>query len=180
MRVRCGAMPSGDITPSLEEPEVALAACAKHRYAYLHCPWPTFGMPCLTQVPMPEWRFPLYGPMYVCFPPEQDMAESPTSQDGRSERTLTARSGPRAFGDRVEAQERGTVHLHSLVWQAPLPSVHVSDSAPSARATDEHSPATSASLRDYVSGYCSMPGPRNRGGGGATGAQKITQEEDLA
>ena len=40
--------------------------------------------------------------MFVCFPPEQNMADSP---DGRSERTSTARSGPRAFVGRVEAQE---------------------------------------------------------------------------
>ena len=48
------------------------------------------------------------------------MAVSQTSQDSRSGRTLTARSGPpRAFVDRVHAQER------VLVWQAPLPSVDV-------------------------------------------------------
>ena len=172
MRVRCGAMSSDDIAPSLEEPEVALAARAEHRHAYLHCPWPRVGLPCLTQVPMPEWLVPQYGPMYVCFVPEQDVAESPTSQDGRSERTST---------DRVEAQGRGTVHVHSLTWQ--LPSVDVSDPAPSALATtasDDHSSASSASLRDYVSGYCCMRDPGNRGGGEVTGVQEITREEDLA
>ena len=57
----------------------------------------------------------------------------------------------------------------------------VSDSAPSALATnasDEHSSASSDTLRDSVSG--SMRDPSNRGGGGVAGAQKITQEEDLA
>ena len=179
MRVRCCAKPSDDIAPSLEEPGVALAARAEHRHAYLHCPWPRVGLPCLTQVPVPEWLVPQYGPMYVCFVPEQDVAESPTSQDGRSERTLAATNGPRAFGDRVEAQGRGTLHVHSLVWQ--LPSVDVSDPAPAAVATnDEHSSASSASLCDYVSGYCSMRDPRYRRGEGATGALKITQEEDSA
>ena len=79
----------------------------------------------------------------------------------------------------VEHQQRGAAHLHSLLW-APPPSVEDSDSGPSALATNEHSSASSASLRDYVSGYCSTREPMNRGGGGVTGAQKITQEEDLA
>ena len=175
MRFRCGAMPSGDIAPFVEEPEVALAACASHRHAYLHCPWPRVGLPCLTQVPMPEWVVPQYGPMYVCFLPEQDMAESPTSQD--SERTSTAMSGPCACVYRVEAQRRGTLHVHSLAWQ--LPTLDVGDSGPPALAADGHSSASSASLRDYVSGYCSMRDPRYRRGEGATRALKITQE-DLA
>ena len=135
-------------------------------------------MPCLTQVPMPTSLVPQFGPMYVCFLSEQGMAELPTSQDASSGRTSTAMSGTRAFVHRVEAQGRGTLHLHSLAWQ--LPSLDVSDSGPSALATNEHSLASSASLRDYVSGYCSMREPSNRGGGGVTGAQKITQEEDLA
>ena len=62
------------------------------------------------------------------------------------------------FVVRVEAQQRGAVHLHSLAWK--LPSVDVSDSASSARATNgSDSPASSASLRDYVSGYCCMGDP---------------------
>ena len=76
------------------------------------------------------------------------------------------------FVGRGEAQRRGTIHLHSLVWK--LPSVDVSDSATSARANG------SESSRDYVSGYCCMCDPGRRGGGGAPGAQKIPQEEDLA
>ena len=180
MRARCGAMLSDDdIGSSLEEPEAALAVGAEHRHAYLQCPWPRFGMPCLTQVPVPISLVDQFGPMYVCFLPEQDTAESPPSQDACSERTSTATSGPRAFVHRVEAQRRGSLHAHSLAWQ--LPSLDVSDPGPSALANDdEHSLASSASLRDYVSGYCSMRDPRNRGGGGVTGAQKITQEEDLA
>ena len=80
---------------------------------------------------------------------------------------------------RVEAQRRGTLHVHSLAWQ--LPTLDVSDPGPPALAADEHSSASSASLRDYVSGYCSsMRDPGNRGGGEVTGAQKITHEEDLA
>ena len=58
----------------------------------------------------------------------------------------------------LEAQLRGTVHLHNLVWQALPTSVDVSDPAPSARATngfDEHS--MSASTIAYVAGYCSKP-----------------------
>ena len=86
------------------------------------------------------------------------------------------------FVARDEAQQRGTAHLHSSVWQ--LPSVDVSVSAPSARATngsdDEHSSASSASLLDYVSGYGCTRDPGNCGRGVATGRQKITQEEDLA
>ena len=181
LRVRCGAMLSDDdISSSLEEPEAALAVCAEHRHAYLQCPWPRFGMRCLIQVPVPISLVDQFGPMYVCFLPEQDMAESPTSQFARSERISMERSGPRAFVDRVEAQERGTVHLHSLVWQSPLPSVDVGDFAPSALATNEHSAASSAALLDYVSGYCCMRDPGNRGGGEVTGVQEITQEEDLA
>ena len=50
MRVRCGAMLSDDdIGSSLEEPEAALAVGAEHRHAYLQCPWPRFGMRCLTK-----------------------------------------------------------------------------------------------------------------------------------
>ena len=49
-------------------------------------------MRCLTQVPVPISLVDQFGPMYVCFLPEQDMAESLTSQDARSERTSTARS----------------------------------------------------------------------------------------
>ena len=181
MRVRCGAMLSDDdIGSSLEEPEAALAVGAEHRHAYLQCPWPRFGMRCLTHVPVPISLVDQFGPMYVCFLPEQDqdMAESPTSQDARSERTSTARSGPCACVYRVEAQRRGTLHVHSLAWQ--LPSLDVSDSGPSAFATKEDSSASSAALRDYVSGYCSMRDPGNCGGGEVTGAQKITQEEDSA
>ena len=177
MRVRCGAMLSDDdIGCSLEEPEAALAVCAEHRHMYLQCPWPRFGMRCLTQVPVPISLVDQFGPMYVRFLPAQDMADSPTSQD--SERTSTARSGPCVCVYRVEAQRRGTLHVHSLAWQ--LPSLDVSDSGPSALAADEYSSASSASLRDYVSGYCCMRDPGNRGGGEVTGAQKITQEEDLA
>ena len=92
------------------------------------------------------------------------------------EATKRERTG---FVVRVEAQRRGTVHFHNSAWK--LPSVDVSDPASSARATNgSDSLASSASLRDYVSGYCSTPGPRTRGGGGAPGAQKITQGEDLA
>ena len=178
MRVRYGAMPSDNIGSSLGEPEATLAICAAHRHVYLHCPWPRFGLPCLTQVPMPTSLVPQFGPMYVCFLPEHDTAESPTSQDACSERTSTAMSGPRAFVHRVEAQRRGSLHAHSLAWQ--LPSLDVSDSGPPALAADEHSSTSSAMLRDYVSGYCSMRDPGNRGDGGVAGAQNITQEEDLA
>jgi hypothetical protein len=85
----------------------------------------------------------------------------------------------------VEEQQRGTIHLHSLVWQAPPPFVDVGDYAPSARATngsDEHSSTSSASTRAYVAGYCTRGEPtqtRNRRGGGTKSTQKITQE-DLA
>ena len=172
----CGAMLSDDdIDSSLEEPEAAVAICAEHRHMYQQCPWPRFGMRCLTQVPVRISLVDQLGPMYVCFLPEQDMAESPTSQD--SERTSTATSGPCACAYRVEAQRRGTLHVHSLLWQ--LPSLDDSDSAPSALAADEYSSASSASLRDYVSGYCCMRDPGNPGGEGAAGAQKITHEEDL-
>ena len=136
-------------------------------------------MRCLTQIPVPISLVDQFGPMYVCLLPEQDMAESPTSHDARSERTSTAMSGPRVFVYRVEAQRRGSLHVHSLVWQ--LPTLDVGDSGPPALAADDdHSSASSASLRDYVSGYCCMRDPGIRGGGEVTGAQKITQEEDLA
>ena len=49
-------------------------------------------MRCLTHVPVPTSLVDQFGPMYVCLLPEQDMVESPTSQDARSERTSTARS----------------------------------------------------------------------------------------
>jgi hypothetical protein len=74
------------------------------------------------------------------------------------------------FVGRVEAQEQGTLHLHSSAWK--LPSMDVS-----ARANASDSSASSA-LRDYASGYCCMRDPGHRGVGGATGAQKFTQEED--
>ena len=137
-------------------------------------------MPCLTQVPVPISLVDQFGPMYVCFLPEQDqdMAESPTSQDARSERTSTAKSGPCACVYRVEAQRRGTLHEHSLAWR--LPSSDVNDSGPSAFATNEDSSESSAALRDYVSSYCSMRDAGNRGGGEVIGAQNITQEEDSA
>ena len=63
---------------SLLDPARAMAdvsVCTRHRYVHLHCPWQAFGMPPLTQVPIPEWRVPLYGPMYVVS--EQDMAVPP-------------------------------------------------------------------------------------------------------
>ena len=134
-------------------------------------------MRCLTQIPVPISLVDQFGPMYVCFLPEQDTAESPT-QDARSERTSTARSGPCAFVHRVEAQRRGTLHVHSLAWQPP--TLDVNDSGLLALATNEDFSASTAVLRDYVSGYCCMRDPGNRGGGEVTGAQKITQEEDSA
>ena len=70
MRVRCGAMLSDDdIGSSLEEPEAARAIGAEHRHAYLQCPWPRFGMRCLTRVPVPISLVDQFGPMYVCFSP---------------------------------------------------------------------------------------------------------------
>ena len=86
--------------------------------------------------------------------------------------------------DRTEEQQRGSVHLHSLVWQTPLPSVVVSDSAPAALPiSDEHSLASSAMLRSYFAGYRTRgeptPQTKHRRGGETNGTRKTTQE-DLA
>ena len=43
---------------------MADASIFSKRYVYLHCPWNISGMPPTT-VPIPEWRVPMYGPMYV-------------------------------------------------------------------------------------------------------------------
>ena len=72
---------------------------------------------------------------------------------------------PRFIG-RVESQQPGTLHLHTLLF----PSLDVSTRA------NADSSATS-SLRDYVSGYCCIRDPGHRGV--ASGAQATTQE-DLA
>ena len=80
-----------------------------------------------------------------------------------------------------EQQQPGSVHLHSLVWQTPLPSGGVSDSAPSALPSgDRDSSANSAVLRADVSGYRSLRAASiHRRCAGAQGEQKTTQE-DLA
>ena len=90
------------------------------------------------------------------------------------------------FVDRIEAQERSTVHLHSLVWQSRPPSVGVGVPAPSTRATngssDEHASTRSAPLRADAAGYCTRGKPTptmNRRGGKIKNTQKTTQE-DLA
>ena len=70
----------------------------------------------------------------------------------------------------VELQRRGAPHLHSLVWQAPPPSV---------AGSDDHASASSTSLRDYVAGYCTRGAPvpsTNLRGGRAQGEKKITQD----
>ena len=72
----------------------------------------------------------------------------------------------------AEAQQRGSLHPHSLLWLPPFPDFR--DSAPSTNA---------ASMRaSYVSEYCTRGEPTsstNRRGGRAHGAQKTKQEADL-
>ena len=78
----------------------------------------------------------------------------------------------------IEQQQRGAAHLHSLLWRAPPPSVDISDSAASTRATTD---SDEQALRAYVAGYCSRPTPRsNHRGGRTNGTQEITREEDSA
>jgi hypothetical protein len=81
------------------------------------------------------------------------------------------------FVGRTEDQQRGSIHPHSLSWLPPF--ADVSDSAPSARATngsDDHSSTSAASMRaSYVAGYCTRGKPTptiNRRGGRTAGAQK--------
>ena len=86
-------------------------------------------------------------------------------------------SGMPPIMDHTEAQHRGLVHAHILLWRADI-----NGSAPSTRAThgsDEHS-TSSASTRAYVAGYCTRGEPaqtKHRRGGETSGAQKTTQED---
>ena len=84
------------------------------------------------------------------------------------------------LADETEAQHRGNLHLHILLWRADI-----NGSAPSTRATDGSDDRwMSSAMRAYVAGYCTRGEPRPqsieyRRGGETKGTQKTTRE-DLA
>ena len=80
----------------------------------------------------------------------------------------------------AEGQQRGSLHPHSLAWQAPPPSARGIGAAPypasATNGSDEHSSAGAASVRADVSGHRNKPAPNRsrRRGGKAKGAEKTT------